>query len=49
MKANKSVLRSHVTDEHLQATLWLISINEFQFNIEKLADAKHWQRSSQKN
>ena len=38
-RALKSLSRSRVTDKHLQATLTLISTNEFKLNIEKLADA----------
>ena len=48
MKFNKSALRSRVTDEHLQATLRLISSDEFKPNIENLVDAKRCQLSSQK-
>ena len=38
-RALKSLSRSRVTDEHLQATLTVISTNTFKLNIEKLADA----------
>ena len=48
MKFNKSVLRLRVTDEHLQATLRLVSSDEFKPNIEDLGDAKRCQLSSQK-
>ena len=36
MKVNKSVLRSRLTDEHLQATLRLVSSHKFKPNIEAL-------------
>ena len=48
MGFNKSALRSRVTDEHLQATLRLLSSNEFKPNIEDLVNAKRCQLSSQK-
>ena len=48
MRFNKSALRSRVTDEHLQATLRLLSSDEFKPNIEDLIDAKRCQLSSQK-
>ena len=47
MKANKSVIRSWLTDEHLQATLRVPTSNEFKANIRHLADAKRYQLSSQ--
>jgi len=47
MKVNKSVLRSRLTDEHLQATLRLVSAKKFQPNIEALVDVKRCQLSSQ--
>ena len=47
MKVNKSVLRSRLTDEHLQATLRLVSSHKFKPNIEVLVDAKRCQLSSQ--
>ena len=40
MKANKSVLKSLVTDKNLQATLRLIATDEFKLNIKELAHAK---------
>ena len=40
MKIKKSVLRSRLTDEHLQATLRLVSSHKFKHNIEVLVDAK---------
>ena len=48
MKADKSVLKSRVTNEHQQATMRLIFIDEFKRNIEELADAKRSQLSIQK-
>ena len=47
MKINKSVLRSRLTDEHLQATLRLVSSHKFKPNIEVLVDAKRCQLSCQ--
>ena len=47
MKLNKSALRSWVPDEHLQATLRLLSSDGFKPNIEDLVDAKRCQLSSQ--
>ena len=47
MKANKSVIRSRLTDEHLQATLRVATSNQFKPNIGLLADAKRCQLSSQ--
>ena len=47
MKANKSVIRSRLTDEHLQATLRVATPKEFKPNIGLLADAKRCQLSSQ--
>ena len=47
MKVNKSVLRSRLTDEHLQATLRLVSSHKFKPNNEVLVDAKRCQLSSQ--
>ena len=47
MKVNKSVLRSRLTDEHLQATLRLVSSHKVMPNIEVLVDAKRCQLSSQ--
>lgn len=47
MKVNKSVLRSRLTDEHLQATLRLVSSHKFKPNIEVLVDAKRCRLSSQ--
>ena len=47
MKANKSVIRSRLTDEHLQATLRVTTSKDFKANIGHLADAKHCQLSSQ--
>ena len=40
MKANKSVIRSRLTDEHLQAMLRVATSYEFKLNIRQLADAK---------
>lgn len=48
MKINKSVLRSRLTDEHLQATLRLLFSNKLKPNIDVLVDAKRCQLSSQK-
>ena len=48
MKFIKFALRSRVTDEHLQATLRLVSSDEFKPNIKDLVDAKRCQLSSQK-
>ena len=48
MKCNKSALRSRVTDEHLQATLRLVSSDEFKPSIKNLVDAKRCQLSRQK-
>ena len=48
MKAEKSVLRSRVTDEHLQATQRLISTDECKSNTEELAGSKRCQLSIQK-
>ena len=47
MKANKSVIRSRLTDEHLQATFRVATSNELKPNIGLLADAKRCQLSSQ--
>ena len=47
MKASKSVIRSRLTDEHLQATLRVATSNKFKPNIGLLADAKRCQLSSQ--
>ena len=47
MKANKSVIRSRLTDEHLQATFGVATSNELKPNIGLLADAKRCQLSSQ--
>ena len=47
MKANKSVIRSRLTDEHLQATLRVATSNEFKPSIGHLADAKRCQVRSQ--
>ena len=47
MKTNKSVIRSRLTDEHLQATLGVATSNKFKPNIGLLADAKRCQLSSQ--
>ena len=47
MKVNKSVIRSRLTDEHLQATLRVATSNEFKLNIGLFADAKRCQLSSQ--
>lgn len=47
MKINKSVLRSRLTDEHLQASLRLVSANKLKPNIDDLVDAKRCQMSSQ--
>ena len=47
VKANKSVIRSRLTDEYLQATLRVATSNEFKLNIGHLADAKRCQLSSQ--
>ena len=43
IRADKSFLRSRVIDEHLQATLRLISTGKFKLNIEKFANAKRCQ------
>lgn len=48
MKINKSVLRSRLTDEHLQATLRLVSSQDIKPNIDALVDAKRCQLSGQK-
>uniref|UniRef100_A0A8C3IDC5 Uncharacterized protein n=1 Tax=Chrysemys picta bellii TaxID=8478 RepID=A0A8C3IDC5_CHRPI len=48
MKINKSGLRSRLTDEHLQATLKLVSSQDIKPNIDVLVDAKHCQLSGQK-
>ena len=48
MRNNKSALRSRVTNEHLQVTPRVISTDKLKTNIEKLADAKRCQLSSQK-
>ena len=47
MKANKFVIRSRLTDEHLQATFRVATSNEFKPNIGLLADTKRCQLSSQ--
>ena len=47
MKANKSIIRSRLIDEHLQATLRVAISNEFKPNIGQLTDAKRCQLSSQ--
>jgi len=47
MKVNKTVLRSRLTDEHLQATLRLASADKLKPNIEVLVDEKRCQLSSQ--
>ena len=47
MKLNKTVLRSHLTDEHLQATLRLVSADKLKPNMEVLVDKKRCQLSSQ--
>ncbi|XP_067949860.1 general transcription factor II-I repeat domain-containing protein 2-like [Watersipora subatra] len=47
MKVNKSVLRSQLTNEHLQATLRLVSSHKIKPNIDALVDAKRCQVSSQ--
>ncbi len=47
MKVNKTVLRSRLTDEHLQAILRLVSADKLKPNIEVLVDEKHCQLSSQ--
>ncbi|KAH1182303.1 hypothetical protein KIL84_010057 [Mauremys mutica] len=46
MKINKSVLRSRLTDEHLQATLRLVSSQDIKRVA--LVDEKRWQLSGQK-
>ena len=48
MKFNKSACRLRVTDKHSQATLRLISSDEFKPNIADLVDAKRCQLKSQK-
>ncbi|CAM5133327.1 unnamed protein product [Natator depressus] len=48
MKINKSVLRSRLTDEHLQATLRLVSSQDIKPNIDALVNAKRCQLSGQK-
>ena len=45
MKVNKTVLRSRLTDEHLQATLRLVSADKLKPNIEVLVDEKRCQLS----
>ena len=47
LKAYKSVIRSRLTDEHLQVTLRVATSNEFKPNIGHLADAKCCQLCSQ--
>ena len=47
MKVNKTVLRSRLTDEHLQATLRLVSADKLKPKIEVLVDEKRCQLSSQ--
>ena len=47
MKLNQTVLRSPLTDEHLQATLRLVSADKLKPNIEVLVDKKRCQLSSQ--
>ena len=47
MKVDKCVPTSRLTDEHLQATLRLVSSHKFKPNIEVLVDAKRCQLSSQ--
>ena len=47
MKLNKTVLRSRLTDEHLQATLRSVSADKLKPNIEVLVDKKRFQLSSQ--
>ena len=49
MKINKSVLRSRLTDEHLQATLRLVSSQEIKPNIDALVDSKRSQLSGHKS
>ena len=48
MKVNKTVLRSRLTDEHLQSTLRLVSADKLKLNIKVLVDEKRCQLSSQK-
>ncbi|CAM4655323.1 unnamed protein product [Lepidochelys kempii] len=48
MKINKSVLRSRLTDEHLQATLRFVLSQDIKPNIDALVDAKRSQLSGQK-
>ncbi|CAM5161300.1 unnamed protein product [Natator depressus] len=48
MKINVYVLRSKLTDEHLQATLRLVSSQDIKPNIDALVDAKRCQLSGQK-
>ena len=47
MKVNNTVLRSCLKDEHLPATLRLVSADKLKPNIEVLIDEKHCQLSSQ--
>ena len=47
MKLRKTVLRSHLTDEDLQATLRLVSADKLKPNMEVLVDKKRCQLSSQ--
>ena len=47
MKVNKTVLRSRLTDEHLQATQRLVCAEKLKPNIEVLVDEKRCQLSSQ--
>ena len=47
MKANKSTIRSRLTDEHLQATLRVAIADEFKPNVGLLAETKRCQLSSQ--
>uniref|UniRef100_A0A452IFC9 HAT C-terminal dimerisation domain-containing protein n=1 Tax=Gopherus agassizii TaxID=38772 RepID=A0A452IFC9_9SAUR len=48
VKINKSVLRSRLTDEHLKATLRLVSSQDIKPNTEALVDAERCQLSGQK-
>ena len=47
MNINKSAIRSRLTDEHLQASMRLISANKLKPNIEDHVNEKHCQMSSQ--
>ena len=48
MKINKTVLRSKLTDDHLAATLRLVSSQDIKTNIDVLVEAKRCQLSGQK-